>query len=56
MGSMVSRAELYRVKANECANEAHRLTNPEAKRLYVQLAERWRQLADDVEFADRLKP
>jgi hypothetical protein len=46
---MVSRAELYREKAADCAERAQQSTDPEAKHLYLQLAERWRQLANEVE-------
>ena len=53
---MVSRADLYRQKATEYADKAQWLTDPEAKRLNQQLAERWRLLAAEVEFIDQLKP
>jgi hypothetical protein len=53
---MVSRAKLYRQKVAECAEKALQSTDPEAKHLYLQLAERWRQLANEVELFRPLKP
>ena len=46
---MPTRAEQYRVKAQECAQRAMTARDPEAKRAYEDLARQWLDLAKRAE-------
>jgi hypothetical protein len=45
----MARADEYRRHAAECLRVAQRVSDPNDKALLVQMAERWRELAEKVE-------
>ncbi len=54
--AMESRPELYRRRSLECLQAAQRVVDPKAKASFLELAERWRELAeqaDDLEQEQR---
>jgi len=50
---MSSRAEACRKKALECERAAQVASNPSASRVYLDLATRWRKMADEAEALQR---
>jgi hypothetical protein len=50
---MSLRAQRYRVKATDCEQAAKKLTDPETRTLYLDLAQQWRELARQVETLER---
>ena len=50
---MTQRAECYRGKAARCEEAARRVSDPETRTLYLDLAHRWRELARQAEALDR---
>jgi hypothetical protein len=51
----ISRAEACRRNAEQCERTAVLATDPEAKRVYTELARHWREMADRAEvLAQRL--
>jgi ribosomal protein S15P/S13E len=53
---MESRTERFRAKSLECLHAAQHATDHQAKASLLELAERWRELADQVEHLDRERP
>jgi hypothetical protein len=53
---MASRCDEYRVKAIECIEQATRVRDPEAKRIFQDLAHRWWQLAEQTDKAAAAHP
>jgi hypothetical protein len=49
LGVVSTLAEQYRVKAQECAECAKVVRNPEKKRLYEDLAREWSELAKQAD-------
>ena len=45
----MARADEYRRHAAECLRVAQRVTDPNDKALLIQMAEKWRELAEKVE-------
>jgi len=50
---MDSRAQDFRAKSLECLHAAQRATDSAAKASLLELAERWRELADHVDALER---
>jgi hypothetical protein len=50
---MQTRAEHFRAKSLECLHAAQRATDQTARASFLELAERWRELAEQVEGVDR---
>lgn len=50
---MESRSERFRAKSLECLQAAQRASDQAAKASFLELAERWRELADHVESLER---
>jgi hypothetical protein len=50
---MTGRAERYRGKAAHCEEAARRVSDPETRTLYLDLAHQWRELARQAEALDR---
>ena len=48
----MARADEYRRHAAECLRVAQRVSDPNDKALLIQMAERWRELAEKVEKND----
>jgi hypothetical protein len=46
---MASRADEYRAKAGECEAQAERTADPFLKEQLVEIAMKWRQMADHAE-------
>jgi hypothetical protein len=46
---MIAGPAVYRAKAHECEQQAREAHDPEIKAQLQQLADRWRELADQVE-------
>ena len=53
---MASRAEIYRAKAGECQTTAEAATDPNVKAAYLDLAQRYRDLARQVDTLERKLP
>ena len=53
---MVSRADVYRARAEECQATAEATTDPNVKAAYVDLAQRYRDLARQVDTLERKLP
>jgi len=53
---MESRADSFRAKATDAFKEAERTTDPAAKALFIDLARRWHELAEQTERIDREGP
>jgi hypothetical protein len=49
LGIQMSRAEEHRRHAAECLRVAQRVSDPNDKALLIQMAERWRELAEKVQ-------
>jgi hypothetical protein len=49
LGTCMHRAEEYRRYAAECLRVAHQSNDPNDKSLLLEMAQRWRELADRVE-------
>jgi hypothetical protein len=55
-GLMESRAQQFRAKALQCLHAAQSATDLQAKASFLELAQRWRELAEQVEILDRERP
>jgi hypothetical protein len=53
---MASRAEIYRARAGECEATAEATTDPNVKAAYLDLAQRYRDLARQVDTLERKPP
>jgi hypothetical protein len=53
---MASRAEIYRAKAGECQATAEAATDPNIRAAYLDLAQRYRDLARQVDTLERKLP
>jgi hypothetical protein len=53
---MASRAEIYRAKAAECQAAADNIPDPKIKASYLDLAQRYRDLARQVDTLERGAP
>lgn len=53
---MASRAEIYRAKAIDCQATADAATDPKIKAAYLDLAQRYRDLARQVDTLERKLP
>ena len=53
---MASRGDEYRVKAIECIERAARACDPEAKRIFQDVASHWWQLAEQADKAAAARP
>jgi len=53
---MASRAEIYRAKAGECQATAETTTDPKIRAAYLDLAQRYRDLARQVDTLERKLP
>ena len=51
----MARADEYRRHAAECLRVAQRVSDPNDKALLIQMAERWRELAEKVAKNDETK-
>ncbi len=51
---MATRAETYRLKAQECEALAETLSHPDSKQQMLSTARQWWELAEQVELLDRL--
>jgi hypothetical protein len=54
--AMASRAEIYRARAGECQATAEATTDPNVKAAYLDLAQRYRDLARQVDTLERKLP
>ena len=54
--AMVSRADVYRARAEECQATAEATTDPNVKAAYIDLAQRYRDLARQVDTLERKLP
>ena len=52
LACMIFRWELYRERARECEIAAENADLPELRGGYLELAQKWRQLADEIEHLD----
>jgi hypothetical protein len=50
---METRSERFRAKSLECSHAAQRTRDQATKTSFLELAERWRELADHVESLER---
>ena len=46
---VMTAAEQYRARAKDCEDKAERVVDYEAKRIYEDLARRWREMAERAE-------
>jgi hypothetical protein len=53
---MGSRAQQFRVKSLECFQAAQKVTDTTSRDYFLELAQHWRELADEVEALDRERP
>jgi hypothetical protein len=53
---MESRAERFWAKALQCLHAAQGASDHQAKASFLELAQRWRELAEQVESLDRERP
>jgi hypothetical protein len=51
---MSEEVQQFRRKAAECEHEASRVTLPANRRIYLELAERWRRMAEQAEIFERM--
>jgi hypothetical protein len=54
--AVTSRAEIYRTKALQCEWEGARAATPALKRKYRNLAQQWREMAEQAERAAVRRP
>jgi hypothetical protein len=52
---MSEQAELYKKKAAECEQQAVLVSEERLRKVYLELAQQWLELVQQVEFVDRVR-